>query len=117
MLSRVRKGPGAQTLCAAGRGCDGYPIGPYKKKTHAVKRGLPSVSKSPGEGLPLADDDIALTVNHVVNIDTGELVDHVHYHILSSIICTQHTTKVSKKQEVFLLTLCNSAVHKRRPAR
>ena len=35
--------------------------------------------------LPLADDDVALTVNHVVDIDAGELVNHVHYHILSSI--------------------------------
>jgi hypothetical protein len=33
-------------------------------------------------GLPLADGGIALTENHVVNIDTGERLNHVRYHFL-----------------------------------
>lgn len=33
-------------------------------------------------GLPLADGGIALTENHVVNIDTGEGLNHVRYHFL-----------------------------------
>ena len=50
-----------------------------------MKRGLPSLSIAEEKNLPLANDDVALTVNHVVDIDAGEIVGHVPYHILSSI--------------------------------
>lgn len=67
--------------CAGGAG-DRERDGFYKKKSHAVKRGRTSLHIARG-GLPLADNTVALTVDHVVNIDAGEEARHVRYHILS----------------------------------
>ena len=51
------------------------------------------LSISPGVvGLPLTDGSVALTVDHVVNIDAGEENGHARYHFLSSFVWTQYTT-------------------------
>ena len=52
---------------------------PQKKKAHAQKRGLPIVC----EVLPLADGDVALAVDHIVNIYAGEKALHIRYPLLS----------------------------------
>ena len=49
-------------------------------------------------GLPLADNTVALTVDHVVNIDAGEKARHVRYHILSLFVFMQYTTPERKAQ-------------------
>lgn len=51
------------------------------------------------EVLPPADDRVALTVDHVVNVDTGELVCHTCSHILSFSFLCQYSTLVPKMQE------------------
>ena len=48
--------------------------------------------------LPLADNTVALTVDHVVNIDAGEEARHVRYHILSLFVFEQYTTAAGKMQ-------------------
>jgi hypothetical protein len=62
-----------------------------------VKRGRTSLHIARG-WLPLADNTVALTVDHVVNIDAGEETCHVRYHILSLFVFEQYTTSVGKMQ-------------------
>ncbi len=52
-------------------------------------------------GLPLADGGIALTENHVVNIDTGERLDHVRYHFLPISNCLYYNTAEMEWQDFF----------------
>jgi hypothetical protein len=55
----------------------------YKnKKPTPSQRGFPTLHIA-GRGLPLADGRLALTEDHVVNIDAGESHGHVRYHFLS----------------------------------
>lgn len=36
--------------------------------------------------LPLADDAVAIAVDHVIHVNTGEPICHIRYHFLSSFV-------------------------------
>ena len=54
----------------------------HKIKNPRSQRGLSDLFCR-GKGLPLTDNSLALTEDHVVNIDTGESGRHTRYHFLS----------------------------------